>query len=154
MRRLLVALAALVLLSGCSPAEQAQTGLPKLPVVIDTAHGPAKFTVDLANTDESRRKGLMFRTAMGADEGMLFDFRKEQYASFWMKNTVLPLDMLFIKADGTISTIAENAVPYSEEPVQSSEPVQAVLELNGGRARALGIEAGQKVHARIFGNGP
>jgi uncharacterized membrane protein (UPF0127 family) len=154
MRRLLVALAALVFLSGCSPAEQPQTGLPKIPIEVDTPKGPVKLTVDLANTDESRRIGLMFRKTMGADEGMLFDFRKEQYASFWMKNTVLPLDMLFIKADGTISTIAENAVPYSEEPVPSSEPVQAVLEINGGRARALGIAAGAKVHAKIFGNAP
>jgi uncharacterized protein len=154
MRRLLVALAALVFLSGCSPAGQPQSGLLRLPIVVDTAHGPVKFTVELANTDESRRIGLMFRKNLGANEGMLFDFRKEQYASFWMKNTVLPLDMLFIKADGTISTIAENAVPYSEEPVPSSEPVQAVLEINGGDARAFGIEAGEKVHAKIFGNGP
>ncbi len=154
MRRLLVAVAALLFLSGCSPAGQPQTGLRQIPLVVDTPNGPVKFTVALANTDETRRVGLMFRKTMPADEGMLFDFRKEQYASFWMKDTILPLDMLFIKADGTISTIAENAIPYSEEPVPSSEPVQAVLEINGGRARALGIAAGEKVHGKIFGNGP
>lgn len=152
MRRLLVALAALVFLSGCSPAEQPQSGLPKAEIVIDTPSGPAHFTVEMATTDDSRRTGLMYRTKMGANEGMLFDFQKEDLRSFWMKNTVLPLDMLFIKADGTISTIAENAVPYSEDPVSSSEPVQAVLEINGGRARELGIVQGAKVHAAIFRN--
>jgi uncharacterized protein len=152
MRRLLVALAALVFLSGCSPAEQPQSGLPKAEIVIDTPNGPARFTVDMATNDDSRRIGLMYRTKMGADEGMLFDFGKEDLRSFWMKNTFLPLDMIFIKADGTISTIAENAVPYSEDPVWSSEPVQAVLEINGGRARALGIAPGEKVHATIFKN--
>lgn len=154
MRRLLMAVAALVFLSGCSPAEQAQRGLPKTEIVVDTAKGPAHLTVELATTDESRRKGLMFRTEMGADEGMLFDFHREMPASFWMKDTVLPLDMIFIRADGTVSTVSENAVPYSLEPVVSSEPVQAVLELNAGRARALGIQSGVKVHAKIFHNGP
>jgi uncharacterized membrane protein (UPF0127 family) len=154
MRRLLVALAALVFLSGCSPAEQPQSGLPKAEIVIDTPHGAQRLSVELAATEDSRRIGLMFRDHLGADEGMLFDFGHEQFASFWMKNTVLALDMIFIKADGTISTIAENTVPYSEEAVPSSEPVQAVLEINGGRARALGIAPGEKVHAKIFGNGP
>ena len=154
MRRLLVALAALVFLSGCSPAQRAQSGLPKTEIVVDTANGPAKLEVELATTPDSREKGLMFRTEMGANEGMLFDFFKEQDCTFWMKNTVLPLDMIFIKADGTISTISENAIPYSLDPVSSSEPVRAVLEINGGRARALGIASGQKVHAKIFGNGP
>jgi uncharacterized membrane protein (UPF0127 family) len=151
MRRLLMGLVALVFLSGCSPAEHAQTGLPKAVIVVDTPSGPVRIDVDIANTEESRRLGLMYRTKMGANEGMLFDFGKEQYVSFWMKNTVLPLDMVFIKSDGTVSTIAENAVPYSLDPVPSSEPVQAVLELNAGRARALGIASGKKVHAKIFG---
>jgi uncharacterized protein len=154
MRRLLVALVALVFLSGCSPAEQPQRGLPKAEIVVDTPQGPVRLTVEMATTDNSRRQGLMFREHLGADEGMLFDFKKEQFCSFWMKNTVLSLDMIFIKADGTISTIAENTVPYSEEGVPSSEPVRAVLEINGGRARALGIAPGEKVHAAIFGNGP
>jgi uncharacterized membrane protein (UPF0127 family) len=154
MRRFLMAVAAMVLVSGCSPAEQPQHGLAKTEIVVDTPNGPAHLTVEIANNDDSRRKGLMFRTQLGADEGMLFDFGKEQLASFWMKNTILPLDMIFIRADGTVSTVAENAVPYSLEPVSSSEPVQAVLEINGGRARVLGIASGEKVHAKIFHNGP
>jgi uncharacterized membrane protein (UPF0127 family) len=84
----------------------------------------------------------------------LFDFGKEDFRSFWMKNTLIPLDMIFIKADGTISTIAENTIPYSEAPVSSSEPVQAVLEIKGGEARKQGIEAGEKVHAKSFHTAP
>lgn len=154
MRRLLMAVAAVILVSGCSPAEQPQTGLPKTEIVIDTANGPVRLKVEIAATEESRRKGLMFRATLGADEGMLFDFHREQLAAFWMKDTILPLDMVFIRADGTVSTIAENAVPYSQEPVPSSEPVQAVLEINAGQARVLGITTGEKVHAKIFHNGP
>ena len=153
MRAFLVAVAALVMLAGCSPGQE-QTGLPKARIVIETKAGPVTFDVDMATTDDTRKKGLMFRTKLGANEGMLFDFGKEDYRAFWMHNTPLPLDMVFIKADGTISTITENAVPYSETPEPSSEPVRAVLEINGGRARALGIEPGKTVHAKIFGNGP
>lgn len=154
MRRLLVAVAALVLLSGCSPAERAQSVLPKVQIVIDAKSGPARFEVEMATTAEQQKKGLMFRDRLGANEGMLFDFGSENFRAFWMKNTVLPLDMIFVRADGSISTIAENTIPYSEESVPSSEPVRAVLELNAGRSRALGIGPGTKIHAKIFGNGP
>lgn len=156
MRALWMALATLIALSGCSPGQdqQPQTGLPHEIIVVSSKNGPIRLNVELAVTEETRRKGLMFREQLGPDEGMLFDFFREGYRSFWMKNTPLPLDMLFIKADGTISTIAENTEPYSETPRPSSEPVRAVLELNGGRARALGIEPGQVVHAKIFGNAP
>jgi len=154
MVRLLAAVVAVVFLAGCSPAEQGQPALPKSQIVIDAARGPVRFTVEMATTPEQQRLGLMFRDKLGVDEGMLFDFGRDGFHSFWMKNTPLPLDMLFIKADGTISTIAENAVPYSLESVVSSEPVRAVLEINGGRARALGIVPGNIVHAKAFGNGP
>ena len=156
MRAVWVAFVALVMLAGCSPGKgsEPQTGLPKAQIVVDAASGPARFTVEMATTDETRRTGLMFREHLGADEGMLFDFGKEDYRSFWMKNTPLPLDMVFIKADGTVSSVAENTIPYSESPDLSSEPVRAVLEINGGRAQALGIGPGTVVHAAIFGNGP
>jgi uncharacterized membrane protein (UPF0127 family) len=85
---------------------------------------------------------------------MLFDFGKEGFRSFWMKNTPRSLDIIFIRKDGTISTIAENTIPYSEASVPSSEPVRAVLEINGGLSRTLGIEAGDKVRAKIFGTRP
>ena len=147
--------AALFLLSSCSPgADQPQSGLPKDHIVIDTPHGPVAFDVDMATTEPQRQKGLMFRDHLGKHEGMLFDFGREDFRAFWMKNTMVSLDMLFIKADGTISTIAEDTTPYSEAPVPSSEPVRAVLEIAGGESRAQGIESGQKVHAKIFGNGP
>lgn len=153
MRALFAALVSAVLLAGCSPG----AGQPKLPtteITVDTPSGPKAFTVELATNDESRRNGLMFRTELAENAGMLFDFARDDYRSFWMKNTPRSLDLLFIKADGTISTISENAVPYSEDRILSSEPVRAVLEINGGRSRALGIEPGAKVHAKIFGNGP
>ena len=95
----------------------------------------------------------MFRKQMAPDAGMLFDFHGLVMTQFWMKNTVIPLDMMFIRADGTISTIAANAVPYSETPIPSAEPVRAVLEINGGRARALGIAPGDRVHKAIFPEG-
>ena len=124
--------------------------LPALPVEtisVDTKSGPHSFTVEVAADDESRERGLMFREKMAPDAGMLFDFRTPQPVSFWMENTVLPLDMLFVRADGTIARIKANATPYSRENIPSGEPVQLVIELNGGRAAALGIEEGARVHA-------
>jgi len=155
MRALLAGLTALFVLCACSPGQdKPQTGLATAHIVIDTKKGPAGFDVEMAVDNTSRAKGLMFRTKLGLHEGMLFDFGKEEFRAFWMKNTLIPLDMIFIKADGTISTITENTVPYSETPVPSSEPVQAVLELKGGGARELGIEPGERVHAKIFHNAP
>jgi uncharacterized membrane protein (UPF0127 family) len=155
MRTLLAGVTALFLLCACSPGQdQPQTGLGKAHIVIDTKNGAVGFDVEMAVDNASRAKGLMYRTALGPSEGMLFDFGKEDFRSFWMKNTLVPLDMIFIKADGTISTIAENTIPFSESPVSSSEPVQAVLEIKGGEARQKGIEAGKIVHAKIFRNAP
>jgi Uncharacterized conserved protein len=155
MRALLAGFVALFVVSACSPGQdQPQTGLPRVHIAIETPKGPAEFDVQLAADNTARQKGLMFVQHLEPKDGMLFDFVKEDFHAFWMKNTVISLDMLFIKADGTISTISENTVPYSETPVPSSEPVRAVLEINGGEARALGIEAGAKVHAKIFGNAP
>ena len=126
--------------------------LPVTTVVIDTDHGPHSFRVELAADQASQERGLMFRKQMPPDAGMLFDFHHPQMEYFWMKNTVLPLDMIFIRQNGTISSIAPNAVPYSTTTIPSLEPVRAVLELNGGRAAALGIEPDQVVHHAIFGN--
>jgi len=155
LRALLAGSVALFLLSACSPGqERPQTGLPRESIAIVTPHGPVAFDVDMAVTDAARQKGLMFRTELGKNEGMLFDFGKEDFRAFWMKNTVISLDMIFIKADGTISTISENTIPYSEAPVPSTEPVRAVLEIKGGEARAQGIEPGEKVQAKIFRNVP
>jgi uncharacterized membrane protein (UPF0127 family) len=127
--------------------------LPVATISVDTPKGPAAFKVEMANDAAAQEKGLMFRKAMAANAGMLFDFHNTVMTTFWMKNTILPLDIIFIRSDGTISSIAGNAVPYSEAPIPSSEPVRAVLEINAGRAKALGIEPGDKVHAAIFATG-
>jgi hypothetical protein len=87
----------------------------------------------------------MFRRSMGANEGMLFPMVPPRGASFWMRNTVIPLDLIFVGPDGLISNIAADAIPYDETPLVSVGPVKAVLELNGGRAKALGIAAGDRV---------
>lgn len=133
---------------------QPQPALPHSDLVIETAKGPQHFTVELANTDESRARGLMFRQNMAPDAGMLFDFGQEQMASFWMRNTLIPLDMLFIKADGTILNIHQRAIPHDETGINSEGPVQAVLELNGGTVARLGIKPGDRVRHAIFGDSP
>jgi uncharacterized membrane protein (UPF0127 family) len=153
MRSLFAVLAVCALLVACSRSEP-QTGLPTTKIVIDTRHGPVAFDVEVAADEASREKGLMFRTTLAADAGMLFDYHQPAPVVFWMENTPLSLDMLFIKSDGTVSTIASDTVPYSEDKIPSSEPVRAVLEINGGHAMALDIQPGDKVHAAIFGNGP
>ena len=126
--------------------------LPHTSVTIETARGPVRFTVEVATDKTSQERGLMFRKHLPANAGMLFDFHKPVTVNFWMKNTVLPLDIIFIRADGTISTIHARAVPHSEIDMPSAEPVRAVLEINGGLAEALGIEPGDRVRNPIFAN--
>ena len=130
---------------------QPQPTLPLSDLVITTAKGPQRFKVELADNDTTRSRGMMFRTSMAPDAGMLFDFKQEQLASFWMRNTLLPLDMLFIKADGTILNIHQRAIPHDESGVNSTGPVRAVLEVNGGTVSRLGIKPGDRVEHAIFG---
>jgi uncharacterized membrane protein (UPF0127 family) len=140
----------LLALFSSTPFLAPAVALPALPVEtisIDTKSGPHNFTVEVAADDESRERGLMYRETMAPDAGMLFDFKTPQLVSFWMENTVLPLDMLFVRADGTIARIKANATPYSRENIPAGEPVEVVIELNGGRAAALGITEGSRVHA-------
>ncbi|MFI4988400.1 MAG: DUF192 domain-containing protein, partial [Alphaproteobacteria bacterium] len=125
--------------------------LAKSALVIKTADGKEhRFTVELAATDAERGEGLMYRTAMAPDAGMLFDFKESETVAMWMKNTYLPLDMLFIAKDGRIVRIAERMVPLSLTPVASGEPVLAVLELNSGTAARLDIKPGDRVSHPIF----
>jgi hypothetical protein len=91
---------------------------------------------------------------MAADAGMLFDFKQDQLIAMWMRNTRLPLDMLFIARDGRIVNVRERTVPFSEESIYSSGPVRAVLELNGGSAQRLGLKPGDRVRHAMFGNAP
>lgn len=159
MRGLSAALAAAVLfasaivsITACAAPGKAQRALPTAPITIETQNGPVKLTVELAETWRQQQAGLMWRKTMAPDAGILFDFNPPQQVSFWMKNTVLPLDMVFIRADGTISSIAANTTPMSETPVPAAEPVRAVLEINAGRAAALGIQPDDRVRGAMFGN--
>jgi hypothetical protein len=114
-------------------------------LVIATDGGQKAFQVEIADDPQERSKGLMFRREMAPEQGMLFDYGEEQPASFWMKNTYIPLDMIFVKADGTIESIAERTTPMSERSIKSQGPVRFVLEINGGLSDELGIEPGDKV---------
>lgn len=155
LKAVLGGLIAMLLVSiSISASAQPQPTLPQSDLVIRTEKGPQKFKVELADNDGTRARGMMFRTSMAPDAGMLFDFKQEQMASFWMRNTLIPLDMLFIKADGTILNIHQRAIPRDESGINSIGPVRAVLELNGGTASRLGIKAGDKVEHGIFGTPP
>jgi uncharacterized membrane protein (UPF0127 family) len=121
------------------------SGLEVIPLSITTLESTHRFRVEVAVTPQEQAKGLMFRTEMGRDEGMLFPYDQPRTLSFWMRNTVIPLDLVFIDEQHRIINIAENTTPYSEESIVSAAPGVAVLELNGGRTRELGIVAGNKV---------
>ena len=115
-------------------------------VTIHMAEGASHvFAVETAVTSEEQRRGLMFRDSLPQDGGMIFPFEFPRIASFWMRNTMIPLDMIFIRADGVISNIARETEPYTLDSYVSSEPVIAVLEIDGGRAAELGIDAGDRV---------
>jgi len=152
MSRPIAALAVLTCLALTAPAAGQDKPLSTTTLVIETTHGPHTFRVEIAADAASQERGLMYRKQMAPDVGMVFDFHRPQMEAFWMKNTVLPLDMIFIRQNGTISSIAPDAVPFSTTTIPSVEPVRAVLELNGGRAAALGIEPDQVVHNAMFGN--
>ena len=129
-------------------AAQERFATSKLSIV--TAKGIQHFTVEIAETREQHAQGLMYRRRMAADAGMLFIYKTPQSASFWMKNTFIPLDMLFIGVDGKIVNIQERTVPQSQSPVRSKGPVLAILELNGGTTSRLGIKPGDEVRHTMF----
>jgi len=130
------------------PAAAARTAPSGLDLVTLSIQGRGRshvFTVEVARTEEQQAQGLMNRRALAPDAGMLFPFDPPRPASFWMRNTLIPLDMIFIRPDGTIARIAANTVPMSETPVAVGEPMTAVLELRGGRTAELGIREGDRV---------
>jgi len=149
LRHIVIAAALIAPVAAChaesptAPAQQAQAALT--PLSIETATGKRAFKVEIARTEAQQEQGLMFRTSLPADGGMIFPFDPPRPATFWMKNTVIALDMIFIRADGTIARIAAQTTPYSLDMVESGEPVAAVLEIAGGRADELGIAEGDKV---------
>ncbi len=134
--------------AGSALAQQA-AGVPmRLPaetMAIVTAQGRFEFDVEIADETEEQQRGLMFRTDLPPRRGMLFDFGQTRMVTMWMRNTPLPLDMVFIRADGTVANVAERTTPFSDDIVASGEPVAYVLELNGGVARMIGVKPGDKV---------
>ena len=121
---------------------------------IDTAAGTHRFVVEVARTPAQRVRGLMFRTALAADAGMLFVMETEGEAAIWMKNTFVPLDILFIAADGRITRIAADTTPLSTRIISSAGPVRALLEVLAGTARRLGIEPGDRVRSATLPDAP
>ncbi|MEO8812338.1 MAG: DUF192 domain-containing protein [Caulobacteraceae bacterium] len=149
LRRFLPTLAVLALLP-VAPAHARPDARAVEPLEIVTTTGAHRFKVEVARTDASRERGLMFRKSLAADRGMLFDFRTPRPVAFWMKNTLIPLDMVFIGADGRIVRVAERATPLSETPIPSGGDVLGVLELRGGRAAQIDARPGDRVRQSMF----
>jgi uncharacterized protein len=135
--RLAVFALATLLLAACSNAESR--------LVLHTVKGDFTFTVEIADDGAERAKGLMFRDHLAADAGMLFDYGQEQLASFWMQNTLIPLDMIFIGADGVVKNIHVNARPLDTTSIPSEFPVRFVLEIPGGRSAEIGLAVGDEM---------
>lgn len=140
-RRLFLAATLSLLASGAALADTLKRG-----VIEVWSNGEAnRFSIEIADEPAERSRGLMFRYSMPDDAGMLFIYESDRIASFWMKNTYIPLDMLFITHDGIITRIAKQVQPHSLTSVRSDQPVRAVLEINGGLSDTLGIKAGDTV---------
>lgn len=147
-----LALAAVASLAACQPStsnsaslERSAAGLAQVPLTVTSKGKVHRFTVEVAASEEEQQTGLMNRSVLARDRGMVFPLREPRVASFWMKNTLIPLDIIYVRTDGTIANIAANAVPLSLEPMESEGVVAAVLEINGGQAAELGIGPGDKV---------
>jgi len=137
----LAAVIAFLPLAACSDETKA---------VLHTATGNYTFNVEVVDTDATRAKGLMFRQELPKDDGMLFDFLTERNTSFWMQNTFIPLDMVFIGDDGIVKTIHVNARPQDPTPIPSEVPVRFVLEIPGGRSVEIGLKPGDRLeHPRV-----
>jgi uncharacterized protein len=154
-RRIIVLLA--ILLATALPGGAAEPQLQQFPtshLTIVGVTGPHRFNVEIAETPGQMEQGLMFRRSLAPDAGMLFDFKQPTVATMWMRNTLIPLDMLFVDQHGLIVNIAQRAVPESDQTIAAAAPVRAVIELNGGAAERLGIQPGDRVLYSIFGNAP
>jgi uncharacterized protein len=152
-RCFLLLLLPLLVAASATVARAQLAQFPSAQLTIVTAGGPHAFTVELATTPAQLEQGLMFRRSLAPDAGMLFDFQAPEMATMWMKNTLIPLDMLFVDGQGHIVNIAERAVPGSLATIAAAAPVRAVIELNGGTASRLGIRPGDRVVYPIFGGG-
>ncbi|MEQ1520586.1 MAG: DUF192 domain-containing protein [Aestuariivirga sp.] len=138
-------------LAGASAALPENAQISKLePITLESADSVTMLTAEIADTDELRTRGLMFRHFLPEDKAMLFDYQRPQPVAMWMKNTNISLDMLFIRQDGTIAAIAQDTVPKSLDTISVQEPVRGVLELAAGTVRRLGLKVNDKVYHRIF----
>jgi uncharacterized membrane protein (UPF0127 family) len=138
-------------LAGASAALPENAQISKLePITLESADSVTMLTAEIADTDELRTRGLMFRHFLPEDKAMLFDYQKPRPVAMWMKNTNISLDMLFIREDGTIAAIAEDTVPQSLDTISVQEPVRGVLELAAGTVKKLGLRPNDKVYHRIF----
>jgi len=126
-------------------AERSAAGLQQMTLDVRSGAKTHRFVVEVARSAQEQETGLMNRPSLGPDRGMIFPYDPPQPVSFWMKDTLIPLDMIFIRPDGSIAKIAANTVPLSLEPVPVAEPIAAVLEIAGGRSSELGISAGDRV---------
>lgn len=152
MAHLLAVLSLILLAPAIGLAEQQGQVLAKSELVITSSERKFAFQVELAKSPEERRVGLMHRRELAPDHGMLFDFGQTAPVAMWMKNTYIPLDMMFIREDGEIVNIAHDTVPHSEAVLASDGPVRAVLEVPAGTTRLLGIKAGDRVLHPTLGN--
>ncbi len=148
MRRVLFVVCLLIMLPAVMTARLAAAELQTLEIASKTGVHP--FAVEMALTPEEQARGLMYRKSLPQGQGMLFDFKVDHELTFWMKNTYISLDMIFIRGDGRILRIAENTEPLSERLVPSGGPARAVLEVIAGTARKLGIAPGDRVSHPIF----
>lgn len=132
------------------PSMAAELPVSPVPLEIVTTKARHAFHIEIASNDATRAEGLMFRTSLAPDAGMLFDFKREQPVYFWMKNTYVSLDMIFVRTDGSIINIAADTTPLSEAIVPSGSPVRFVFEVPAGTARRLGIGVGDRlVHPAV-----
>lgn len=147
----LVLLTCFLWLAGASAALPENAQISKLePVTLVSSDSVTMLTAEIADTDELRTRGLMFRHFLPEDKAMLFDYEKPRPVAMWMKNTHISLDMLFIREDGTIAAIAQDTVPQSLDTISVQEPVRGVLELAAGTVKRLGLQVNDKVYHRIF----
>jgi uncharacterized protein len=146
MRSLALCLVLAVLPCGALAQEAARIE----PLSIVTDNSATLFAAEIADSPELRERGLMFRHLLPNDQAMLFNFEKPRPAAMWMKNTYISLDMLFVRADGTIAAIAENTEPLSTQTISVDEPVQGVVELAAGTVKRLGIKRDDKVYHQVF----
>ncbi len=151
-RGFLLIVAALVLLAPDAAYAASDPGMRREPLTIVTSMGRFRFEAEIADTPETRTRGLMFRRSMGENEGMLFDFKFDQPISMWMRNTYIPLDMIFILADGRVNAIAENTKPLSRDIIPSQGPVRYVLEVVAGTAKRIGLRPGDRIEHSLFRN--